>query len=158
MSSSICLITTYTKRKYSSALQMKLITSWPAHKTFIPIAPISKKQKLKLSLLWQQERMLSKNFPMKLCRVFNKLVYLSVYVIHWTVFPLVSSPNVRLILYCVNYRKKRIKKQNQSTKESHLPLLACEVHLLQALETLSYLICPKSVWILPTKWRTVAPF
>lgn len=102
--------------------------------------------------------MWSTNFPTKLWWVFNKLVYLvCLYnVLNYISPDIIFKCQVSSVL--CNYRKERIKKQNQSTKESCLPLLACEFHLLQALETLSYLSCPRPVWIPPPKRRAAAPF
>lgn len=117
MSSSICLITTYSKGKCYSALQMKLVTSWPAHKRFIPIALISKRQKLKLALLKQQERMLCTNFPTKLCRVFNKLVYLvCLYNVLNSISPGIHFKCQVSSVLC-NYRKKGLRRKiNQQKK------------------------------------------
>ena len=59
---------------------------------------------------------------------------------YWTIFPLVSSSNVKLVLCCVTAGGKegwRCKICPQ--KRAVLPPLRCEVHLLQALETPSYL-------------------
>lgn len=89
--------------------------------------------------------MLSRNFSTRLPRVFNMLVCpVCLYNVLNYISPGVLFKCQISFVLCNYGGKGRIKKQNLSTKESWLPLLTCEGHLLHALETPPCLNCLSS--------------